>query len=176
MPSPSSLSCKGGVVATKGAAAAQRTRASPQRPVAPDRSLSSGTRVRRNAEKNNTRGQPRRTFQAMLGRSSPGTPQRFTGDCTVGSAMPDVEANQRQWDGDYAWPQGGDEWSAGWGGPDAQWHFTLRPRLRRFLPASTILEIAPGYGRWTTYLLESCERYVGVDLSAQSVEACRRRF
>jgi hypothetical protein len=32
--------------------------------------------------------------------------------------MPDVEANRRQWAGDYAWPEGGDEWSAGWGGSD----------------------------------------------------------
>jgi ubiquinone/menaquinone biosynthesis C-methylase UbiE len=90
--------------------------------------------------------------------------------------MPGVEANRRQWDGEYAWPHGGDEWSAGWGGSDAQWHSSLRPRLRRFLPAPTILEIAPGYGRWTQYLVACCDRYVGVDLSAQGVQACRRRF
>jgi SAM-dependent methyltransferase len=90
--------------------------------------------------------------------------------------MPDVEANRRQWDGAYAWPQSGDEWSAGWGGPDAQWHSTLLPRLRRFLPAPAILEIAPGYGRWTRYLVACCERYVGIDLSTRAVAACRRRF
>jgi SAM-dependent methyltransferase len=90
--------------------------------------------------------------------------------------MPDVEANRQQWDGDYAWPAGGEEWSLGWAGTDAQWHFTLQPRLRRFLPASTVLEIAPGFGRWTGYLTDRCERYVGVDLSAQCVEACRHRF
>jgi SAM-dependent methyltransferase len=90
--------------------------------------------------------------------------------------MPDVEANRRQWDRDYAWAEGGDEWSVAWSSPDAQWHSTLRPRLRRFLPASTILEIAPGFGRWTKYLLECCDRYIGVDLSAQSVTTCRRRF
>jgi SAM-dependent methyltransferase len=90
--------------------------------------------------------------------------------------MPEVEANRRQWDGEYAWSQGGDEWSAGWGGPDAQWHFTLWPRLRQFLPASAILEIGPGHGRWTRYLLDYCESYVGVDLSEQSVDRCRRRF
>lgn len=89
---------------------------------------------------------------------------------------PSVDANQGLWDGNYAWPERGDEWSAAWGGADAQWHSTLRPRLRRFLPASTILEIAPGYGRWTKYLIECCDRYVGVDLSAEAVEACRRRF
>ena len=90
--------------------------------------------------------------------------------------MPDVEANRRQWDEDYAWPLLGDEWSAPWGNADAEWYSTLRPRLRRWLPAPTILEIAPGYGRWTQYLVGCCERYVGVDLSPQAVEACRRRF
>jgi ubiquinone/menaquinone biosynthesis C-methylase UbiE len=90
--------------------------------------------------------------------------------------MPDVEANRQQWDGDYAWSEAGEEWSTGWGGADAQWHFILEPRLRTFLPASTILEIAPGYGRWTRYLTDRCGRYIGVDLSARCVEACRRRF
>jgi SAM-dependent methyltransferase len=48
--------------------------------------------------------------------------------------------------------------------------------LRRFLPTSTVLEIAPGFGRWTVYLADLCERYIGVDLSARCVDACRRRF
>jgi SAM-dependent methyltransferase len=90
--------------------------------------------------------------------------------------MPGVDANRQEWDGLYAWPERGDEWSGAWGGVDAQWHWTLRPRLRRFLPASTILEIAPGYGRWTGYLVELCDRYHGVDLSARCVEACRQRY
>jgi ubiquinone/menaquinone biosynthesis C-methylase UbiE len=90
--------------------------------------------------------------------------------------MPDVDANLRQWGNDYAWPEAGDEWSAAWGGPDAQWHFTLLPRVRPFLPAGTILEIAPGYGRWTKYLVNACERYIGFDLSPASIAACRTRF
>jgi ubiquinone/menaquinone biosynthesis C-methylase UbiE len=91
--------------------------------------------------------------------------------------MPDVETNRSRWDGAYAWSEGGgEEWSEAWGGADAQWHSTLLPRLRRFLPAHSILEIAPGYGRWTPYLLDHCERYAGVDLSAECVDACRRRF
>src|SRR4051812_18318564 len=90
--------------------------------------------------------------------------------------MPDVEANLRQWDSEYSWPDQGDEWSAAWGGVDAQWHSTLLPRVGTFLPAATILEIAPGFGRWTNYLLGACDRYVGVDLSPASIEACRERF
>lgn len=90
--------------------------------------------------------------------------------------MPDVEANQQQWGEHYPWPDSGDEWSAGWGGTEAEWGFTLLPRVGQYLPATSILEIAPGYGRWTQYLVRSCDRYVGVDLSASGVAACRERF
>src|SRR5687767_14794796 len=90
--------------------------------------------------------------------------------------MPGVDANLEQWGSAYAWPARGDEWSVAWGGPEAQWQSTLRPRLARFIPANAILEIAPGYGRWSQYLLGCCDRYVGIDLSAEAVEACRRRF
>src|SRR3954462_74031 len=90
--------------------------------------------------------------------------------------MPNVEANLRQWGDDYAWPSGGDEWSAGWGGHTAQWHFTLLPRVGAFLPVPTILEIAPGFGRWPQSLVAACERYIGVDLSPSSIAACRTRF
>jgi hypothetical protein len=44
------------------------------------------------------------------------------------------------------------------------------------LPAGTILEIAPGFGRWTHYLKERCERLHMVDPDARCIEACRRRF
>src|SRR5687768_4980448 len=52
----------------------------------------------------------------------------------------------------------------------------LYPRVRQFLPAATILEIAPGHGRWTQYLLPLCERLIGVDVAANCVAACRERF
>jgi SAM-dependent methyltransferase len=80
------------------------------------------------------------------------------------------------WWGDYPWPEKGDEWSKRWGGPDYQWWGMLYPRVRQFLPAATILEIAPGHGRWTQYLLPRCERLIGVDVAANCVAACRERF
>jgi SAM-dependent methyltransferase len=49
-------------------------------------------------------------------------------------------------------------------------------RVREFLPAATILEIGPGHGRWTRYLVHLCDRLIGVDLAARCVEACRERF
>ena len=90
-------------------------------------------------------------------------------------AVPNVNANERVW-GEYDWSDRGDEWSVAWGGPDYQWWAMVYPRLRAFLPAGTILEIAPGYGRWTHFLLPLCDRYTGVDIAANCVEACRERF
>ena len=59
---------------------------------------------------------------------------------------------------------------------DAQWHGSLLPRIRRFLPAGTILEIAPGYGRWTHFLRDHCDRLVVVDLAESCIDACKERF
>jgi ubiquinone/menaquinone biosynthesis C-methylase UbiE len=90
--------------------------------------------------------------------------------------VPSVADNVAMWDRWYDWPAGGEEWSAAWGGSEAQWHGTLLPRIGGFLPASTILEIAPGFGRWTHYLREHCDRLVLVDLSTRCIDACRHRF
>jgi len=90
--------------------------------------------------------------------------------------VPTTEENLRSWSETYDWPEGGEEWSKVWGGSEAQWSFVIHPRIHLFLPTDTILEIAPGYGRWTQYLSPQCRRLVGVDLSATCVEACTRRF
>ena len=66
--------------------------------------------------------------------------------------MPTIERNKELWDGLYHWSEMGDEWSKQWGCPYMQWYGMLLPRIHSFLPAKTILEIAPGYGRWTQFL------------------------
>lgn len=90
--------------------------------------------------------------------------------------MPSVDWNKATWDGSYDWGQHGDEWSADWGGVDAHWHWTLWPRLHPYLPAPTVLEIAPGYGRWTARLKGLCQTLILVELSEQCLQACRDRF
>lgn len=45
-----------------------------------------------------------------------------------------------------------------------------------FLPAARILEIAPGHGRMTQFLLQSCTQLSVVDLNASCIAACRERF
>jgi SAM-dependent methyltransferase len=90
--------------------------------------------------------------------------------------MPKLEWNKDTWDGSYNWQHQGDEWSQAWGGPSMQWHGTILPRIHQYLPTGTILEIAPGYGRWTQFLKDRCQTLLGVDLSEACVEACRQRF
>jgi len=76
----------------------------------------------------------------------------------------------------YDWKQAGEEWSGPWGTSQAQWNGTIFPRIRDCLPAGTILEIAPGFGRWTHFLMDYCDELWAVDKSSECMEACRRRF
>ncbi|MFM8314750.1 MAG: class I SAM-dependent methyltransferase [Deltaproteobacteria bacterium] len=92
--------------------------------------------------------------------------------------MPTLEQNKSYWDGDcsYDWSKSGEEWSTEWGTSFMQWNGTILPRIRTFLPAATILEIAPGFGRWTNFLREFCNNLILVDLSDKCIKACQERF
>src|SRR6266404_5578223 len=90
--------------------------------------------------------------------------------------MPSIEQNLAEWETAYSWSQEGEEWSATWGGSESQWYGAIYPRIHAFVPTGTILEIAPGFGRWTQYLKDSCQRLVVVDLSQRCIEACKNRF
>lgn len=85
-------------------------------------------------------------------------------------------ANLSFWTEGWDWSHERDEWSRWWGGTHAMWFGALVPRIHTFVPTSTILEIAPGYGRWTEYLRGLCERLILVDVDAKCIEACRKRF
>ena len=86
-----------------------------------------------------------------------------------------VDENESFW-AQYDWSQAGEEWSEGWGGSHAQWYGVILPRIAPFLPTGSILEIAPGYGRWTSFLREHGDTLTIVDLDAACIEACRERF
>jgi hypothetical protein len=38
------------------------------------------------------------------------------------------------------------------------------------------LEIGPGFGRWSEFLADHCEKLILVDLSAKCIDACKKRF
>lgn len=89
--------------------------------------------------------------------------------------MASIKENLQRWTG-YDWGRGGDEWSEVWGGTRNLWWATLYPRLSPYLPAASLLEIAPGFGRFTQYLKDQCERLTVVDLTERCIEACKSRF
>jgi ubiquinone/menaquinone biosynthesis C-methylase UbiE len=90
--------------------------------------------------------------------------------------MPTIEENRSVWNDTYHWSQSGDEWSGCWGSAHMQWYGSILPRISAFVPVDTILEIAPGYGRWTAFLKSLCKRLIIVDLSEKCIEICKQRF
>lgn len=90
--------------------------------------------------------------------------------------MAELDWNKEIWESKYDWKQSGEEWSKAWGSSSAQWVATILPRLNSFLPCKNILEIAPGYGRWTKFLLPNCDTYCGIDFSNKCIDACKQRF
>jgi ubiquinone/menaquinone biosynthesis C-methylase UbiE len=90
--------------------------------------------------------------------------------------MPTIEWNVRKWADTYSWDRRGEEWSVAWGGSFSQWYTTIFPRIVQFTPVDSLVEIAPGFGRWTGFLLRLCSDYVGVDLSHRCVEHCAATF
>lgn len=90
--------------------------------------------------------------------------------------MPGVQENEEVWEQTWDWSREGEEWSDWWGGSRAMWLAALLPRLDPFLPAGRILEIAPGFGRWTRFLKDQCDDLVLVDLTERCLEHCRKRF
>ncbi|MAD34816.1 MAG: hypothetical protein CMJ88_13815 [Planctomycetes bacterium] len=88
--------------------------------------------------------------------------------------MPSINQNLRAWDND--WGHDGSKWSLAWGSDASMWRHTVHARIGRFLPCANLLEIGPGRGRLTEFLLPLCESYLGVDLAYTCVKACRARF
>jgi len=93
--------------------------------------------------------------------------------------MPTLEENSNRWLNKKMWLEEdnkGDAWSAVWGGTPYLWSGTILPRILKFLPAGHILEIAPGFGRCTQYLIDYAQETTLVDISSVCIEHCQERF
>jgi 2-polyprenyl-3-methyl-5-hydroxy-6-metoxy-1,4-benzoquinol methylase len=91
--------------------------------------------------------------------------------------MPTIEWNVDAWDRTHGWKDKEEEWSSSYpGGSKTIWYASILPRIHHFVPADTILEIAPGMGRWTQYLKNLCNRLVVVDISQKCIKYCQTRF
>lgn len=89
--------------------------------------------------------------------------------------MNTIAKNKRIWS-DFHWDRHGEHWSDGWGGHFAQWNFSVRPRIAKFLPSGDMVEIATGFGRWTRYLVDHANSYTGFDLVEKCVAHCENVY
>ena len=92
-----------------------------------------------------------------------------------------VSENLLMWDQNYTWDSDGDEWQGQarvCGVPYEEWKQSLIDHLivPYVEPGATVLELAPGHGRWTESLATRASRLILVDLSPACLEFCRQRF
>jgi ubiquinone/menaquinone biosynthesis C-methylase UbiE len=90
--------------------------------------------------------------------------------------MPGLDEVKQIYNSEEYWVSYGDEWSRHWGGPTMQWYVGILPRIHRFIPARTILDIGAGQGRFAVFLKEYAEKLILVDMSEKCIEICRERF
>jgi len=90
--------------------------------------------------------------------------------------VPTIDENIEEWGSRHDWSRQGADWSDPWGGTDYLWWGTVYPRIMSYLPATHVLEIAPGYGRMTQFLHRFCSQLTIVDLNERCIDACRERF
>jgi len=95
--------------------------------------------------------------------------------------MPSIQWNRQRWGKEHRWPAHGDEWSYSFGSATVHWHAFILPRIRRFLPDARavnprIVEIAPGHGRWTQFLLPHCKTLAAYDVTEECILYCKHRF
>jgi SAM-dependent methyltransferase len=83
-----------------------------------------------------------------------------------------MSANKLIWN-TWDWGGKGEEWT-----PSAEWKESVVSTFidPHYKDTDTVLEIGPGAGRWTEFLLKRCKRLVAVDISESCVNECRKRF
>ena len=83
-----------------------------------------------------------------------------------------VEENLKQWS-QHDWSHGGEEWTAG-----DDWKLSLVKHVLEpnILLGARVLEIGPGGGRWTDFLVRRASHLTVVDLTPECIKLCRERF
>ena len=95
--------------------------------------------------------------------------------------MPSIKKNLEMWDINHDWSKDGDEWSnqaAFCNQPYPKWKNSI---IQNFIyphinGKSTVLEISPGHGRWTEFILKKAKKVILVDLSQKCINYCKKKF
>ena len=83
-----------------------------------------------------------------------------------------VQENTLKWN-NYRWEQGEDEWTI-----SAEWKQSIIDHviLKYVDSGGNVLEVGPGFGRWTRKLVELSERLIVVDISEKCIDHCKKLF
>lgn len=92
-----------------------------------------------------------------------------------------IETNLKWWNDDHRWDLDGDEWTGQAAMCDVSypvWKASLVDNLIRpyVNPSAHVIEIAPGHGRWSEYIIPASGFVTLVDLSPNCLSFCRKRF
>jgi ubiquinone/menaquinone biosynthesis C-methylase UbiE len=92
-----------------------------------------------------------------------------------------IEWNLWTWDDPDSWIRDGDGWTfhaRSCGQPYSDWkRSVVNNLLDPFLHSDVrVLEIAPGHGRWTEFMIGQVQKLMVVDLCPTCIETCRKRF
>ena len=85
-----------------------------------------------------------------------------------------IEEQKSVWNNPNNWINEGHEWSEYFGTTDNLWNI-IYPKFEKYLK-DEVLEIAPGFGRITKYLLEKTNNLSIIDLNEICIEKCKEKF
>jgi ubiquinone/menaquinone biosynthesis C-methylase UbiE len=95
--------------------------------------------------------------------------------------MASISSNRDTYDNPRTWKQRGDSWTfhaEACGQPYETWkHSLVENFLVPFLGTDVdVLEVGPGFGRWTEFMVGHTHSLTLVDVSSTCIDACRQRF
>ena len=82
---------------------------------------------------------------------------------------------QRQWNNESMWSDGGHEWSKSFGTTENLWNNHIFDDIKEFR-GKKILEIAPGYGRITQFLSILASELLVVDLNENCIKKTKEKL
>jgi len=85
-----------------------------------------------------------------------------------------IEEQKDIWGNPNNWIDNGNDWSTYFETTDKLWNLIYQ-KIEKYLNGN-VLEIAPGYGRMTEYLLKNNTNLSIVDLNENCIEKCKERF
>ena len=85
-----------------------------------------------------------------------------------------IEEQKKLWGNPDNWSNEGHEWSTYFGTTDNLWSI-IYPKFENYLKGE-VLEIAPGFGRITEYLLQKIDNLSVIDLNEICIQKCKEKF